>query len=108
MPEKSGFPPRVRGVDAVRLTLPSRVRGTPAVGYFNHCANEGVDAQKTIAMINPARTQAMKLCCTHSFSHRWARNGGTPRSGDTRWWHFGGQEGSCCLHNPLEASSWPA
>src|SRR4030095_3669553 len=70
MPEKSGFPSRVRGVDAVRLTLPSRVRGTPAVGYFNHCASEGVSAQKTIAMINAARTEAMKCGSIRSFSHR--------------------------------------
>src|SRR5262245_36819646 len=38
MPDKSGFPSAVRGVGAFMSGLPSRVLGTPAVGYVTHCA----------------------------------------------------------------------
>src|SRR5438093_10142273 len=43
IPEKSGLPPAVRGAGADRLTFWSAIRGTPAVGYFNHWAALGVD-----------------------------------------------------------------
>src|SRR5262245_19251769 len=68
MPEKSGLPSRVRGVGAVRLTFPSRVRGTPAVGYFSHCATEDVDGQKTLMTINAARIEAITRGGMGSFS----------------------------------------
>ena len=38
MPEKSGWPSGRWGAGAVRSTLPSLVRGMPAVGSFVHCA----------------------------------------------------------------------
>jgi hypothetical protein len=38
IPEKSGLPSGVRGVDARRFGEPSGNLGTPAVGYVNHCA----------------------------------------------------------------------
>jgi hypothetical protein len=38
MPEKSGLPSAVRGAGAFMSGLPSRVLGTPAVGYVTHCA----------------------------------------------------------------------
>src|SRR5204862_2773725 len=44
IPEKSGLPSAVRGAGADRSTIPSAFRGTPAVGYFNHCAALSVDA----------------------------------------------------------------
>src|ERR1700694_13207 len=37
-PERSGLPSEERGAGAVRLGLPSRMRGVPGVGKFNHCA----------------------------------------------------------------------
>src|SRR6266850_8257476 len=45
IPEKSGLPSAVRGVGAVRLGFPSGVRGTPAVGYFNHWAERSDETQ---------------------------------------------------------------
>ena len=36
MPEKSGLPSARRGAGADMFTLPSALRGTPAVGYLNH------------------------------------------------------------------------
>src|SRR5215472_7891577 len=39
MPEKSGLPSAVRGAGADKLGFPSAALGTPAVGYFNHCAD---------------------------------------------------------------------
>src|SRR5919197_6261059 len=44
IPEKSGLPSAVRGAGADRSTIPSAFRGTPAVGYFNHWAALGVEA----------------------------------------------------------------
>ena len=38
IPEKSGLPSAMRGEGADMSTLPSAFRGTPAVGYFSHCA----------------------------------------------------------------------
>src|SRR5438874_1722446 len=38
-PDRSGLPSASRGAAAVKFTLPSRVRGTPGVGRFGHCAN---------------------------------------------------------------------
>src|SRR3984893_8441365 len=37
-PERSGLPSEERGAAALRLGLPSRVRGVPGVGKFSHCA----------------------------------------------------------------------
>src|SRR5262245_13060266 len=44
-PERSGFPFAVRGGGAVRLGLPSAVRGIPGVGTSSHCAAAGVTEQ---------------------------------------------------------------
>src|SRR5689334_10684150 len=38
IPERSGLPSAVLGARADRFGLPSRVRGTPGVGYRSHCA----------------------------------------------------------------------
>src|SRR5690349_13430755 len=43
-PEKSGLPFAIRGAGAAMSTLPSGLRGTPAVGYFTHCAARGAAA----------------------------------------------------------------
>src|SRR5262245_42435511 len=40
-PDRSGVPSAVRGAGAVRLGLPSGVRGRPGVEYLNHCAPSG-------------------------------------------------------------------
>src|SRR5579862_3063045 len=42
IPEKSGLPSAKWGVGADMFTLPSGLRGTPAVGYFTHWAASGV------------------------------------------------------------------
>src|SRR5712692_9408898 len=58
IPEKSGLPSGSRGAGALRLGLPSAVRGTSAVGYFSHwpSATPGahVTAKTIIASILPA------------------------------------------------------
>src|SRR5262245_21807275 len=41
IPDKSGCPSMDRGAGAFSSGAPSAVRGTPAVGYFNHCADAG-------------------------------------------------------------------
>src|ERR1700680_2967725 len=45
-PERSGLPLDARGAGAERLGLPSRVRGVPGVGWFNHwaCAHTSAPA----------------------------------------------------------------
>jgi hypothetical protein len=53
MPEKSALPSAVRGVGAVRFGFPSGVRGTPGVGYDDHCATTG-DAAATHTAITTA------------------------------------------------------
>ena len=40
-------------------TLPSAFRGTPAVGYFNHCAARRVDASGAIIMVRAAVASAL-------------------------------------------------
>ena len=47
MPERSGLPSAACGAGALRLGRRSGVLGTPAVGYFNHCAERGVDIATT-------------------------------------------------------------
>src|SRR5690242_14162555 len=42
IPDKSGFPSRVRGAEAERFGLPSLVRGIPDVGTCTHWAAIGV------------------------------------------------------------------
>src|SRR5437773_4464993 len=42
IPEKSGLPSVVLGAGASRFGVPLALRGTPAVGYFSHCANADV------------------------------------------------------------------
>src|SRR5439155_11623496 len=39
MPLRSGLPSGVRGPGADMSGVPSRVRGTPGVGYSSHCAD---------------------------------------------------------------------
>src|SRR5215510_2582171 len=60
IPEKSGLPSLVRGVGADRLGFPSGVRGTPAVGYFSHWADNGVEMPTT-----PATKKASKAAETN-------------------------------------------
>src|SRR5262245_4984192 len=48
MPERSGLPSAVRGVGALRLTLPSVPRGTLGGGRLSHCAE--TEGEKTVAM----------------------------------------------------------
>jgi hypothetical protein len=55
IPEKSGCPSAVLGVGAIRFGLPSEVLGTPAVGYFNHCA-DAVEDQVSSALTAIAKT----------------------------------------------------
>src|SRR5947209_12758086 len=51
MPERSGLPSEVRGVGAVRSGRPLLAFGTPAVGYFSHCAETvPVSADSMMAM----------------------------------------------------------
>ena len=50
IPEKSGLPSAIRGGGADMFTLPSAVCGTPAVGYFNHCADKCVDETCAISV----------------------------------------------------------
>jgi hypothetical protein len=47
-PEKSGFPSAVRGVGASISTLPWASRGSPASGYFGHCA--AIEAEQATMM----------------------------------------------------------
>jgi len=54
MPVKSGLPSGVRGAGADGLNFPLPVRGTPAVGYFNHWANAEVH-EKEIATATSTR-----------------------------------------------------
>src|SRR2546428_13314122 len=53
MPEKSGLPSGVCGVGADKLGLPSGVVGTPAVGYFIHCAKAIAVQLKALANTIP-------------------------------------------------------
>src|SRR5262245_45778192 len=47
IPDMSGLPSVARGACALRFTLPSEVLGTPAVGNFNHCADNVAEATHT-------------------------------------------------------------
>src|SRR5437773_6469970 len=50
-PERSGLPSTVRGTGAVKLGLPSGVRGIPGVGWFNHWTASGaLNATVTMAI----------------------------------------------------------
>ena len=51
-PASTGFPFACRGVGAVKSGLPSAVRGMPAVGYFNHCAEATVLIANTTTTMN--------------------------------------------------------
>src|SRR4026209_1375920 len=48
MPERSGLPSAVRGVGALRFTLPSAPRGTPGGSRLSHCAE--TEGEQTVAM----------------------------------------------------------
>src|SRR5438105_947815 len=41
MPDRSGLPSAVLGAGAPRFGCPLGILGTPAVGYFSHCAPRG-------------------------------------------------------------------
>src|SRR4051812_29659586 len=55
MPDRSGLPSAVRGAGAARSTAPAVVLGTPAVGYFTHCADSGTAVAITTAAAASAR-----------------------------------------------------
>jgi hypothetical protein len=59
IPEKSGLPFANRGEGADMSTLPSAFRGTPAVGYFTHCAFKCVDANAVPKMTKATVTIAL-------------------------------------------------
>jgi hypothetical protein len=50
IPEKSGLPSGVRGVDAPRFGTPLGVLGTPAVGYLIHWLASGVASAAAIGI----------------------------------------------------------
>src|SRR5215468_10335219 len=50
IPERSGLPSANRGAGASIFTLPSAFRGTPTVGYFNHCENKCIDARCPVSI----------------------------------------------------------
>ena len=52
MPVKPGLPSGVRGAGADGLNFPLPVRGTPAVGYFNHWANAKVHEKEIATATN--------------------------------------------------------
>jgi hypothetical protein len=58
IPEKSGLPSAVLEAGAAGLALPSAVRGTPAVGYFSHCAVRQ-DAGSRQTAISLSRTRRL-------------------------------------------------
>src|SRR6516165_7953463 len=53
IPERSGLPSAVRGAGALRSGRPSDVLGTPAVGYFSHCAETPSYTTRTPARDDP-------------------------------------------------------
>src|SRR4030088_2276936 len=58
MPERSGCPSEDFGAGAVRFTLPSGVRGTPASGRRGHCAERDGDSAATSATEAAAESHA--------------------------------------------------
>jgi hypothetical protein len=52
MPDKSGLPSAVRGAGALRFGRPAAVLGTPAVGYFTHCAPTGKAVANNASTMN--------------------------------------------------------
>ena len=67
-PERSGFPSAVFGAGAVRLGLPSGVRGRPGVGKLSHWAPKGThnpdtaSAMAIFVTINPKTAYTVRLC----------------------------------------------
>src|SRR5439155_8475044 len=61
MPEKSGFPSRVRGAGALRFGAPEARRGTPGVSILNHCADTGAVSSASTPAIAAARVMARHL-----------------------------------------------
>src|SRR2546427_10071171 len=51
IPDKSGCPSMDRGAGALRFGEPLAVRGTPAVGEFNHCARAGAAITNEIVRV---------------------------------------------------------
>src|SRR5205814_4189614 len=58
IPAKSGLPSAVLGAGASRFGVPLVLRGAPAVGYFSHCANTGVEIAQNSAA--PARVMPLE------------------------------------------------
>src|SRR4051794_35598136 len=68
MPEKSGVPLGVRGAGALRFGLPSAVLGTPAVGYFNHCADTVAHHARAAPTAMAMAADRSVLCITSLFT----------------------------------------
>src|SRR5581483_11768189 len=92
MPERSGFPSRVRGAGADRFIFPSGVCGMPAVGSLVHCAHAGADNSKKVDR-NTARESIGRAYM------------GPPISGDytprLRPWRATGRSNQCVVEFPL-------
>src|SRR5205814_8840240 len=58
IPEKSGLPSAVLGAGASRFGVPLVLRGTPALGYFSHCATTDVAIAQHSAV--PARVTIVR------------------------------------------------
>src|SRR6516165_653218 len=61
IPERSGWPSRVRGAGAFRLGFPSAVRGMFGVGYPIHCAAAESDTALAHARTAAAHTRTTRL-----------------------------------------------
>jgi len=57
IPDRSGFPSAVFGAGAPRFGNPAGVVGTPAVGYFIHCARSGYNIRVNNVCPGFAETQ---------------------------------------------------
>src|SRR5262245_52393026 len=64
MPEKSGLPSGARGAGAAKLGAPVAVFGTPAVGYFSHCAAAGDDRVNAAAATTTNEIDHTRRPCT--------------------------------------------
>src|SRR5436190_13587995 len=77
IPDKSGLPPVVRGAGANRSTFRSGFRGTPAVGYFSHCAAPGA-----VVHVNPNATMIKAVEWPESRRIRGLLESGHARDGN--------------------------
>src|SRR5438094_901060 len=50
-PLRSGLPSEAFGAGAARFGVPLVFVGTPAVGYFNHCADAGAENSATMTRV---------------------------------------------------------